>query len=103
VSALLLFAAGFLCGAALTWMLLRKAGRGARDLIAPPPTPRPTGRPTSASSAPAPVGSDEEAVVELLRQNRKIEAIKLWREVTGLGLAESKVAVEALERRRLLR
>jgi len=103
VSALLLFAAGFLCGAALTWMLRRKAGRGARDLIAPPPTPRPTERPTSASSAPAPVGSDEEAVVELLRQNRKIEAIKLWREVTGLGLAESKVAVEALERRRLLR
>ncbi|WP_212598575.1 ribosomal protein L7/L12 [Sphingopyxis granuli] len=103
MSALLLFAAGFLCGAALTWMLRRKAGRGARDLIAPPPAPRPTGRPVSVSSAPVPTGSDEEAVVELLRQNRKIEAIKLWREVTGLGLAESKAAVEALERRRLLR
>ena len=42
-------------------------------------------------------------IVELLRQNRKIEAIKLWREATGLGLAESKAAVEALERRRLIR
>lgn len=103
MSALLLFAAGFLCGAALTWVLRRKAGRGARDLIAPPPTPRPARQPASASSAPAPAGSDEEAVVELLRQNRKIEAIKLWREATGLGLAESKAAVEALERRRLLR
>jgi ribosomal protein L7/L12 len=37
------------------------------------------------------------AIVSLLRNGRKIEAIKLYREETGLGLAESKEAVEALE------
>lgn len=37
-------------------------------------------------------------IVELLRSGRKIEAIKLHRERTGLGLREAKEAVEALER-----
>lgn len=36
-------------------------------------------------------------VLELLAQNRKIEAIKRYREVTGAGLAEAKAAVEAIE------
>jgi ribosomal protein L7/L12 len=35
---------------------------------------------------------------QLLREGRKIEAIKRFREATGLGLKESKDAVEALER-----
>ena len=33
----------------------------------------------------------------LVRQGRKIEAIKRYRELTGLGLRESKIAVEQLE------
>lgn len=32
-----------------------------------------------------------------LRENRKIEAIKLYRAATGAGLAESKAAVDKLE------
>lgn len=38
-------------------------------------------------------------VGELLRQGRKLEAIKLYREQTGAGLAQAKDAVEALEKR----
>ena len=37
-------------------------------------------------------------VLQLLTEDRKIEAIKRYREGTGLGLAEAKQAVEALER-----
>jgi ribosomal protein L7/L12 len=37
-------------------------------------------------------------VAELLREGRKIEAIKLYREQTGVGLKEAKDAVEAMER-----
>ena len=33
----------------------------------------------------------------LLQQGRKIEAIKLYRERMGVGLAEAKEAVEAME------
>jgi len=38
----------------------------------------------------------EADVRELLRAGKKIQAIKMWREVTQLGLKESKEAVEAL-------
>jgi ribosomal protein L7/L12 len=37
-------------------------------------------------------------LVELVRSGNKIEAIKLYRERTGVGLKEAKDAVEALER-----
>lgn len=37
------------------------------------------------------------AISDALRGGNKIEAIKLYREATGLGLKESKDAVEALE------
>jgi len=37
------------------------------------------------------------ALRELLFAGRKIEAIKLYREMTGLGLKEAKEAVEGLE------
>ncbi|MFN8372295.1 MAG: ribosomal protein L7/L12 [Anaerolineae bacterium] len=37
-------------------------------------------------------------VEDEIRANRKIEAIKLYREATGLGLKESKDAVEDIER-----
>lgn len=36
-------------------------------------------------------------VVELVRASKKIEAIKLYREITGMGLKESKDAVDAIE------
>ena len=38
-------------------------------------------------------------VVELIQRGNTIQAIKLWRERTGAGLAESKHAVEDLARR----
>lgn len=40
-------------------------------------------------------------VQRLLRQGRKIEAIRIYREATGLGLAESKAAVEAIAANRV--
>lgn len=37
-------------------------------------------------------------VVELLRQGRKLQAIKVYREATGVGLKQAKDYVESLER-----
>ncbi|MFL5244764.1 MAG: hypothetical protein ACJ8FY_21900 [Gemmataceae bacterium] len=37
-------------------------------------------------------------ITELLRQGKKIEAIKLYRESTGAGLAEAKNRIEEIER-----
>ncbi len=42
------------------------------------------------------IGSAEEDVLGALRAGRKIEAIKIYREKTGVGLAEAKKAVEAM-------
>ncbi|MEU4729529.1 hypothetical protein [Streptomyces sp. NPDC023588] len=44
---------------------------------------------------PEPAGMDE--VRALLRADRTISAIKKYRRITGAGLAEAKLAVEALE------
>jgi hypothetical protein len=76
-------------GLALGLLLARylRGQRAGRDLSAPP---RPMVR----------VGDeriDNEEIRALIRADRKIEAIKLVRERTGLGLAEAKDAVEALE------
>ena len=52
--------------------------------------------------APAPTGLDEaleRELVGLLQQGQKIEAIKIYRERTGVGLKEAKDAVEALAAR----
>jgi ribosomal protein L7/L12 len=38
------------------------------------------------------------AIVDAIQRGQKIVAIKLWRERTGVGLAEAKDAVEALAR-----
>ncbi|MGB3911105.1 MAG: hypothetical protein WBL06_11590 [Pseudolysinimonas sp.] len=38
-------------------------------------------------------------IVDALRAGQKITAIKLWRELTGQGLAESKDQMDDLERR----
>jgi len=49
-------------------------------------------------TAPQTVSAAEESIHELLAAGRKIEAIKLYREHTGAGLAEAKAAVEAIQR-----
>ena len=56
---------------------------------APPPPP------------PAPHADPE--ILRLVRANNKIEAIRRYRELTGLGLKESKDAVEAIESRLRMR
>ena len=89
---LLLFALGLLCGVALTLFLLRKGRKDRRDLTAPPPR----GAPPMTRVGDERIDADD--IRELIRQNRKIEAIKRVRERTGLGLADAKDAVEALER-----
>ena len=38
------------------------------------------------------------AIVDAIQRGNKIQAIKLWRERTNVGLAEAKDAVEALAR-----
>lgn len=43
-------------------------------------------------------GDLEGEIQALLLAGRKVEAIKRWRERTGVGLAEAKAAVEAIER-----
>jgi ribosomal protein L7/L12 len=47
---------------------------------------------------PAPAGVDVDQIQQLLRDDKKIDAIKLVRQQTGLGLKEAKDAVEAIER-----
>ena len=54
--------------------------------------------PPPAQTAPAPEGVDDR-LWELLKKGEKIQAIKLYREQTGAGLAEAKAAVEAIARR----
>jgi len=44
--------------------------------------------------------ADDPRVIEALRKNNIIEAIKVYREMTNSGLAEAKSAVEEIRRRR---
>lgn len=82
------------------WLGRASAGhRGARDLSGPPPslsTPRPAPPSPGRDSASLPPETLAAIRGELARGN-KIHAIKLMREATGLGLAESKQAVEAMD------
>lgn len=92
MGALFLFVLGLVCGVMLTLYIQRSGGR--RDLTAPPPrvAPRPLVR----------VGDErisDEEVRDLIRGGHKIEAIKRIRDATGMGLAEAKDAVEAIERK----
>ena len=51
-----------------------------------------------ASDEPASVAASEDPrLIELIQSDKKIQAIKLYRELTGVGLAEAKDAVERLE------
>ena len=52
---------------------------------------------TNVSSAPAHASDTLAQVGALMAQGEKIEAIKVLREATGMGLAEAKAAVEKLE------
>jgi len=58
----------------------------------PPPFPQLTGSPTGGLTP-----DERNAVIGAIRRGNKIEAIRIYREATGLGLAESKDAVEAME------
>jgi len=44
--------------------------------------------------------SDDPRVIEALKKNNMIEAIKQYRELTNTGLADAKAAVEEIRRRR---
>jgi hypothetical protein len=85
-----------------------KCGPPSRPTVPDPDLPGRTGRehprssrPAGAEGRPDPPSSGIESarhlppgVAELLAEGRKIEAIKLYRERTGVGLAEAKAAVE---------
>lgn len=43
---------------------------------------------------------DDPRVIEALKKNNIIGAIKFYRELTNVGLAEAKAAVEEIQRRR---
>lgn len=43
---------------------------------------------------------DDPRVIDALRRNSMIEAIKIYRELTNVGLAEAKTAVEGIRARR---
>jgi ribosomal protein L7/L12 len=60
-------------------------------LSVPPPIPQLTRSLTGLTP------EKRNAVIGAIRRGQKIEAIKIYREATGLGLAESKDAVEAME------
>ena len=66
------------------------------SLSAPPPLPSMLG--AIIENARELRAEERSAIVAALRRRNKIEAIKLYREATGLGLAESKTAVEEIER-----
>ena len=53
---------------------------------------------TFASDQPASVAASEDPrVLELIQAGKKIDAIKLYRELTGVGLAEAKDAIDRLD------
>ena len=78
-----------LAGVAIVAFLLGRASARRRDtdLVSAQLAARPVTPPTDL----------REAVLGLLALNRRIEAIKLYRVRTNVGLAEAKVAVEAIE------
>lgn len=55
-------------------------------------TPMPSGGLPTVDSPPS-------EIVDLIREGRAIEAIKLWRERTGLGLGEAKRDIDEIARR----
>lgn len=97
--------AGLAVWTALVFWLGRSSGnREGRDLLGPPSqmvTPRPSPPPgMSRATAPSEGLSPGrlEAIRGALAAGNRIMAIKLYREATGVGLAEAKAAVEAMDR-----
>jgi ribosomal protein L7/L12 len=70
----------------------------AKDLVEAIEAGAPTALPHVQAPVPAAVAGLEDEIRRLLAANRKIEAIKRAREALGLGLAEAKDYVEAIER-----
>lgn len=70
-------------------VVLRQRGSGVTTVASAP----------HSAQAPKPLPTDmTQAIRQLLDQSQKIEAIKLVREHTGMGLKEAKDYVEAIER-----
>ena len=67
------------------------------DLPRPPPPGAVVQPPPLAGPPPSQVVASG-PVADLLREGKKLEAIKLLKEQTGVGLKEAKDAVEAMER-----
>ena len=92
IPVLIVLAAGF---AALIFLALRRSRRdplmGGQPKILARSRQEPAGVPFVPLSP-----QDETQIRALVAANRKIEAIKLAREVTGLGLKDAKDFVEAL-------
>lgn len=87
VGGLGLFLLGYLFG--------RISGTGSRNLSGPPPLERQAqAREVFGTLDPA----THRSVTLALAARKKIEAIKILREATGMGLKESKETVEAWER-----
>ena len=61
------------------------------DFIDPIPRPGPVGGPLPASAIPP-------QIADLIQRRKPIQAIKLYREMTGLGLKDAKDAVDGMAR-----
>ncbi|MGE0708011.1 MAG: ribosomal protein L7/L12 [Planctomycetota bacterium] len=76
-----------------------RAAEPIRPPVTPPLAPPPHPVPTAASPTAARSAAEQVARIEAeLRAGKKIQAIKLYRELYGVGLKEAKDAVEAMER-----
>lgn len=71
----------------------------AKDAVEALAAGAPVAAPRAAPAAPValPEGDDDEALRALVRAGRKIEAIKRYRQRTGLGLKEAKDVIDAME------
>lgn len=90
----ILFGGGIVVGLGVGWAL----GRGSRRASGSDSSRRNSlmGSPRNDGSAPTPSAGIDAEVRILAAAGHKIEAIKLLREQTGMGLREAKEAVERL-------
>ena len=88
-------AIGLVAGMLIGLALRRRAPR--QDLTGPPAMPAPPLAARSPAAGLPPLDpAQSAAIAQALARGEKIEAIKLLREATGLGLRESKEAVERM-------
>ena len=87
------FVAGLIVGFVLRSLFLRpsRASQG-QTVVAARPIPALSGQPLPG------LNDVPLEVLQYLRENRKINAIKVYREIYGVGLREAKDAVEEIER-----